>query len=760
MSAILTSICGQVLLNSAWATALALLLAVAWRWLSPRWRWFFGLLVTARLLVPTTPLSAFSGDNLVQQWLAAPRIQMEEAPMDSALEPVLPPVVETTRFAAEAVEASAPVRTAAPIDLRSWVAAVWLAGAVAAGVWLIVRHAAFLRWCRLRRTTASAEWHDDLALCAGSTIRSNLPALWEVDGLASPVACGLFRPAILIPAGMGARLTQDERRHVLAHELAHLRAGDMVWNLVFAAARVLHWFNPLVHAGIAELCAQREVLRDARAVADTAPSDPGAYGATLLKLMSLCSRAAQAPATSFLPRARHLRQRITMIHTDNRTSAPARIAAAASTALIVLTAFTAAKEKPAATGKPAAPATAPQKVSLLDAVVPVVAMDSASLPDAATYLSTLGPKVKVTLAGDLEAREIAISMNLRNARLRDALDAVCQIAGTTWTEKDGIVVIGKAGIANKKAAAPAPAKLTPAAAALTESLKKTSFGPLSLKDMPMDEAVGLLRSKSRKMLPPDGVNFILRMGKFHGRAVTVEMEGGTLLDAIVAVCKAGGSTFKVGDSAVEIDVQPPAPAEKTQPAANPAKKPLSAADQKKAQAWPYEHRRTMTELLASRKSLDLTQQKLSAGPPAAEATVLVEQRDRQSAACARCERALEKLEAERVRLGIPESAILPARVLEFDAEGKYTIRIQGTGGKPDDSRSRQLTPTDKATKARIEVAATEYRDLIAKWETLQRKLKAAKPNDAPAIQVKIDDIVTQLKEKELEMTSLQESVGR
>ena len=167
----------------------------------------------------------------------------------------------------------------------------------------------------------------------------------------------------------------------------------------------------------------------------------------------------------------------------------------------------------------------------------------------------------------------------------------------------------------------------------------------------------------------------------------------------------------------------------------------------------------MTELLASRKSLDLTQQKLSAGPPAGEAPALVEQRDRLSAACARCERSLEKLEAERVRLGIPESAILPARVLEFDAEGKYTIRIQGTGGKPDDSKSRRLTPTDKATKARIEVAATEYRDLIAKWETLQRNLKAATPNDAPAIQVKIDDIVKQLKEKELEMTSLRESVG-
>ena len=758
MSEILTSISGQVLLNSAWATALALLLVAGWRWLSPRWRWFFGLVVTARLLVPATPLSAFSGDNLVQQWLAAPRIQMEEAPMDPALEPALPPVVETTGFAAEAVRVSAPVRPAAPIDLRSWVTSVWLAGAVAAGVWLILRHAAFLRWCRLRRTTASAEWHHDLALCAGRTIRRNMPALWEVDGLASPVACGLFRPAILIPAGMGARLTRDERRHVLAHELAHLRAGDMVWNLVFAAARVLHWFNPLVHAGIAELCAQREVLRDARAVADTAPSDPGAYGATLLKLMSLCSRAAQAPATSFLPCARHLRQRITMIHTENRTSAPARIAAAASTALIVLTAFTAAKEKPAAAEKPAAPATAPQKVSPLDAVVPVVAMDSASLLDAATYISTLGPKVKVTLAGDLELKETSISMNLRNTRLRDALDAVCQIAGTTWTETDGIVVIGKVVIADKKAAAPAPAKLTPAAAALTESLKKTSFGPLSLKDTPMDEAVGLLRSKSRKLLPPNGVDFILRMGSYYPRAVTLEMEAGTLLDAIAAVCKAGGSTFKVGDSAVEIEVQPPA--EKKQPPANPAKKPLSAADQEKAQAWPYEHRRTMTELLASRKGLDLTQQKLVAGPSATGATALLAQRDRQKAAWARCERTLAKLEAERVRLGIPESAILPAQV-EFDAEGKYII-----GGKPDGATSRlrtspPLTPAEKESiKAKLAVMAKEYGELITNWEALQRKLKTATPNDAPAIQVKIDDIVKQLKEKELEMASLRESVGR
>ena len=120
---------------------------------------------------------------------------------------------------------------------------------------------------------------------------------------------------------------------------------------------------------------------------------------------------------------------------------------------------------------------------------------------------------------------------------------------------------------------------------------------------------------------------------------------------------------------------------------------------------------------------------------------------------------LEELEAERVRLGIPESSILPARV-ESDAEGNYFI-----GGNPDDSKSRPrtsppLTPAEKESiKAKLPVMAKEYGELITNWEALQRKPKTATPNDVSAIQAKIDDIVKQLKEKELEMASLRASVG-
>ena len=79
---------------------------------------------------------------------------------------------------------------------------------------------------------------------------------------------------------------------------------------------------------------------------------------------------------------------------------------------------------------------------------------------------------------------------------------------------------------------------------------------------------------------------------------------------------------------------------------------------------------------------------------------------------------LEELEAERVRLGIPESSILPARV-ESDAEGNYFI-----GGNPDDSKSRPqtsppLTPAEKESiKAKLAVMAKEYGELITNWEAL------------------------------------------
>ena len=68
--------------------------------------------------------------------------------------------------------------------------------------------------------------------------------VYVAEGIPSPCLYGFFRPAIyLTPA-----VAEDPvaLRHVLAHETAHARHWDHIWDLARCAVLVLHWWNPLV----------------------------------------------------------------------------------------------------------------------------------------------------------------------------------------------------------------------------------------------------------------------------------------------------------------------------------------------------------------------------------------------------------------------------------------------------------------------------------------------------------------------------------
>ena len=61
----------------------------------------------------------------------------------------------------------------------------------------------------------------------------------------SPCLMGLWRPTILLPAQCEAD-SRAELPSILAHELAHLKAGDLAWNALFHGLSILLWVHPLV----------------------------------------------------------------------------------------------------------------------------------------------------------------------------------------------------------------------------------------------------------------------------------------------------------------------------------------------------------------------------------------------------------------------------------------------------------------------------------------------------------------------------------
>ncbi len=79
----------------------------------------------------------------------------------------------------------------------------------------------------------------------------------------SPVALGLLRSRIVLPADFRSRYSRVERALILRHEHSHLRRGDIFIGAIATALRIVFWFNPLVHLAATRLRQDQELAADA-----------------------------------------------------------------------------------------------------------------------------------------------------------------------------------------------------------------------------------------------------------------------------------------------------------------------------------------------------------------------------------------------------------------------------------------------------------------------------------------------------------------
>jgi bla regulator protein blaR1 len=147
---------------------------------------------------------------------------------------------------------------------------------------------------------------------------ARLPRLLVSEGAASPLALGLLHPEVILPRKALETLSPLEQRMALAHELAHVRRGDLWLGWVPALAQVVFFFHPLVRRACREYALAREEACDAAALQATGAA-PREYGRLLLLF-----GVARAPAAAAAPGASShlaaLKRRIAMLeHVDTES---------------------------------------------------------------------------------------------------------------------------------------------------------------------------------------------------------------------------------------------------------------------------------------------------------------------------------------------------------------------------------------------------------------------------------------------------------
>jgi bla regulator protein blaR1 len=182
-------------------------------------------------------------------------------------------------------------RTRALRHLAPALIAVWAAGAIALTTW---------RWGQWRRVSGLMHAATPVGHGREAAALARAQPLPTAHGIAhvlvsqagfEPAVLGIFRPALLWPAGLSRRLADAHLDAIVAHELCHVRRRDNLSALVHVVVEVLFWFHPLVWWLGARLVTERERACDEEVL--QMGTDRCRYAEAILKV---CHFSLRAPA--------------------------------------------------------------------------------------------------------------------------------------------------------------------------------------------------------------------------------------------------------------------------------------------------------------------------------------------------------------------------------------------------------------------------------------------------------------------------------
>ncbi len=202
----------------------------------------------ATYLFDPLPSTALTTEGLAD---GEAQLETDSMPMspDVAVAPVLP------------VAASA---RSGWLRVQPWIVSGWLLGVAALSMRLL------LGWIGVRRLRRQVEpvpeWLVERVRHLAQALRVTRPLIHLSQGVTEAIAVGFLRPMILLPVAWVTELPPDMIEAVLAHELAHIRRGDLWVNLIQRLVETLLFYHPAVWWLSRRLRIERELCCDELAV--------------------------------------------------------------------------------------------------------------------------------------------------------------------------------------------------------------------------------------------------------------------------------------------------------------------------------------------------------------------------------------------------------------------------------------------------------------------------------------------------------------
>lgn len=300
----------------------------------------------------------------------------------------------------------------APPAAINWIFAIWAAGAALIFARYVI--GTLIMW-HIAYTGRRIEDSDWLVLVQRTArelgITRPITMIWG-NQVSVPVTWGVLYPMVLLPQS-AREWSEDRRRFVLVHELAHVKRFDALTQFLAQITTALFWFSPFVWLAEWRMRVERECACDDTVIEHG--TEPTLYADELLQMVrSLMRRRTQQPAFAALAMARksEFEGRMLAILDPDR---PRRVTGITSGLLFAL-------------------------LSVLIAV-PVAAIDPFALEVVTTPLATdLDPAPIAPVAStsdcDLSAKGMGITAdvggNPKNIDIKFRQEGRCVLADLTW----------------------------------------------------------------------------------------------------------------------------------------------------------------------------------------------------------------------------------------------------------------------------------------------------------------------------------------
>lgn len=318
--------------------------------LGAKWHCYIWFLLIIRMILPIAPESSFSVFNAFS--FSGREVSIKSsAPIEDINISKAPSIrYEVIEHAALNENSSKEITDVTykaerdMVNILSIIEVIWFLGALILSLITIIKNMQFYLNIKNRKPLQDARTRKLVDDCTASMgIRRELP-VYEIGEIRSPLLYGVIKPCILLPEGIYEKIGTQGLKHIIMHEIAHIKRRDILQSLIASVLQIIHWFNPFIWFGFYRMRQDTEIACDAMVLSYMGDEEKNSYGKTIINLLESYKSPVSIPGTAGILEAKsQIERRIRMIKLFSKGTYKLSFAAVLIIAVVALAVLTNAK---------------------------------------------------------------------------------------------------------------------------------------------------------------------------------------------------------------------------------------------------------------------------------------------------------------------------------------------------------------------------------------------------------------------------------